>query len=267
MPIDQSPREASLQYSSTTKGKVYIGTSGWSYDWDFYPSGLSSEDKLSYISENFNSVEIAQSFYDLLTKRKYKKWSDLVPQEFVFSSILFQDITHKKFLKRVKGITREFMERIEGLEGKVGPILVQLGEGHPKNAQLLNDFLREADDVRKGLRYGNNMEFAFEPRHESWFSEDVLDILSKYNTALVFSHSNQIPYPENEPVTADFVYIRLHGPGEIFASEYGRERLKAWAEKIRNWQEKGKDVYVYFNNDINGYAPKDAEILKELTST
>lgn len=263
MPLYKDSPENPLS-SKTAEGKVYIGTSGWVHDWDFYPPRSSEEDKLSHIGDHFNSVEITQSFFELPTKRTFKEWAQKTPENFKFSAHLSSDITHKKRLKRAKGAAREFLERFEALEEKTGPILIQLDSEYSKKPWLLDEFLEGAEDVRIGLRHGDKIRFAFDPRHDSWYSPEIIEILKKYNTALVFSHSEELPYPEDEPITADFVYVRMFGPDKAYASRYGKSNLQEWAKKIKKWQSEGRDVYVYFNNDLNGHAPKDANDLRDL---
>jgi uncharacterized protein YecE (DUF72 family) len=252
-----------------SKGLIYIGTSGWSYDWDdFYPKGFPSKKRLEYFSQYFSTSEVNYSFYRLPKKSTFEKWKKETPKNFVFGLKLSRYITHIKRLYGIKAPLEEFLSRAKSLDDKLGPILVQLPPNFKIDTKRLEYFLKTLGKVKKetGL---SGLRVAFEFRHRTWFDKskerkEALKILEKNNAAFVFADSVKYPEPEDEPITADFLYFRFHGPGELFASEYGRTALQPWAKKIRRFLTKGLDIYVYFNNDACGYALKDAAKLREL---
>lgn len=243
---------------------IYIGTSGWMYsDWHkLYPKNLAKENYLFYFGKNFQTVEINSSFYHLPKKETFEKWARETPHTFVFSVKLSRYITHIKRLKNVEALLALFLENAEGLGKKIGPVLAQFPPNFKKDLERVENFLEIASVLNP------NVQWAFEFRHPSWFEniKELLDIFSEYNAALVFADSKQYPYPKDEPVTADFIYLRFHGPEELFASRYSCKKLESWAEKIQKWEKEGKNIYAYFNNDIKGYAIDDASKLKKLVN-
>lgn len=131
------------------------------------------------------------------------------------------------------------------------------------DARKLDQFLKDAREVSRNV-IGRRVRIALEFRHKSWFTDEVIRILKKHGAALVFSHGSTIPYPSKEIITADFIYVRLHGPTKLYGSEYGMKRLKKWSKNVKRWTKRVKDVYVYFDNDQQGFAPKDAKRLLRL---
>jgi uncharacterized protein YecE (DUF72 family) len=258
--------------SSQHNGRLYIGTSGWSYtDWSgaFYPRDLSSNEYLSYYAARFPTTEVNSTFYNLLESKTFRGWADTVPADFRFSVKASRYITHIKRLKDSREPFETFLGGVQALKRRLGPILVQLPPNFKLDTERLATFLSNAQDARYELGVRKRLRFAFEFRHPSWFSDtderrEAIRILHRHNCAFVFGHSGEYPYPEDEPVTADFVYMRFHGPRELFASQYGPEHLSEWAPRIREWLARGTDVYAYFNNDMNAYAIEDARTLHAL---
>lgn len=165
---------------------------------------------------------------------------------------------------------KNFLTRAKHLSEKLGPLLVQLPPSFKVDAKALESFLERIQTVRKELRL-EDLPVAFEFRHVGWFEKskyrnEAIDLLEKYNCAFVWAHSHEYPYPDDEPITADFLYLRFHGPGKLFASEYGEEGLKPWAKKIQKFLNDGYDVYAYFNNTDGEYAPKDAQRLYSMAT-
>lgn len=230
------------------ESKLYIGTSGFEYNWNnFYKD---AKDKFKHYSQVFNTVEINYSFYKLSSIRIYEGWKKKVPFDFCFALKLSRYITHVKRLKNTKDAFDEFIKRAKHLESKLGPILIQLPSNFKLDLNVIEKFLKD-----------NKERLAFEFRNEDPLnSEELIKLFKKYNVAFVFSHSSVFPY--KEIITADFIYLRMHGPSKLYGSEYGEE-LKKWALKIKKWNV-DKDVYVYFNNDQNEYAPNDAKKLLSL---
>jgi uncharacterized protein YecE (DUF72 family) len=246
---------------SVMGGRLYVGTSGWIYnDWNgiFYPEGLSSKDRLRYFSRHFKTVEVNYSFYHLPRPETYRNWYDQTPSDFVFAVKSSRFITHIKRLKGVRTAWKRFIENALCLREKLGPILFQFPasfKADSENAKRLEGFL--------GFINSPDLRFAFEFRHKSWCEgEGVFKILRKHNAAWVISDSSR--YPKFEAVTADFIYMRMHGPRALFSSKYEEEELRTVSQKIREWLGEGLDVYSYFNNDFHGYAIQDAKELLRL---
>lgn len=245
----------------------FIGTSGWIYGhWEgiFYPEKLPSKDKLRYYSKHFKTAEINYSFYHLPRPSTYQNWYSQVPKGFVFAVKASRFITHIKRLDGVKDAWQQFLENALHLKEKLGPILFQFPpsfKATAENIKRLEDFLKfitkyEIRNTKSKIHY------AFEFRHKTWCNEKIYKLLKKYNIAWVIADSPR--YPKAEVVTADFVYIRMHGSKILFASKYTKEELKNLAQKIKNWL-KNSDVYCYFNNDAYGYAVQNAkELIKIL---
>ncbi|MGB9743461.1 MAG: DUF72 domain-containing protein [Minisyncoccales bacterium] len=243
--------------------KLYIGTSGWIYgDWQdiFYPEDLTSKDKLKYFSQFFSTTEINYSFYHLPRPTTYQKWYEQTPADFVFAVKISRFISHIKKLKDIAEAWQTFYQNSLQLKEKLGPFLLQLPPSFKyslENSSRIKDFLVLVKKTKKG-----KIRLAIEVRNSSFQNQQFFRLLKKYNTALVISDSSHWPKIE-EPTLADFVYIRFHGPTFLFASSYSQSELKNWAMKIKQWQ-KNRDVYVYFNNDVAGYAIKNAQTLINL---
>lgn len=257
--------------------KLFIGTSGWLYGhWQgiFYPKDLLSKNYksaityLQYYSKHFKTVEINYSFYHLPRPSTYQNWYFQVPAEFVFAVKASRFITHIKRLKNVKSAWKTFIENALNLKEKLGPILFQFPpsfKATKENIKRLEIFLKDVlrNILERKCKIKKAMTFilriAVEFRHRSWCNEKIYNLLKKYNIAWVIADSPR--YPKAEVITADFVYIRMHGSKVLFASKYTNEELKVLSQKIKKWQE-NTDVYVYFNNDTYGYAIENAKILQ-----
>jgi uncharacterized protein YecE (DUF72 family) len=249
------------------RGRLFVGTSGWTYDWgDFYPADLPSRRRLEFYTGRFATVEVNYSFYRLPRKTTYEKWAGQTPEGFLFALKLSRFITHVKRLQGVKTEFRQFVARAAPLGPRLGPILVQLPPSFKLDAGRLELFLDRASEVarERGL---DSLRLAFEFRHPTWFGEGAgpaLAALERHGAALVCGHSSRYPYPETEPRTADFMYLRFHGPGKMFASAYGEAGLSRWAPRVTGWLDEGLDVFAYFNNDSGGHAHRDAQALRGL---
>jgi len=240
-------------------GELRIGTSGWTYaDWrgSFYPEDLKQKEFLRYYSRHFSTTEINYSFYHLPKTTTYQNWAALVPGDFLFAVKASRFITHIKRLEGVEEAWQTFLERAAVLEKRLGPILLQFPPSFKERMDLLNHFLRLSGELTRA-------RLAFEFRHASWFSPDVLEALHEFGAALVIAQSERYPQAPCVP-TADFVYLRFHGPGQLFASRYSEAQLRPWAERIRGWLREGRTVYAYFNNDFHGHAIANARQLARL---
>lgn len=173
--------------------------------------------------------------------------------DFLFSVKASRYITHNKKLKTDDDSLSLFLERAQKLKEKMGPILFQLPPGWKVNAERLAEFLSK---LPKKNRY------VFELRNETWFDQSIYHLLRDYNCAFCIYDFNRILTPLI--ITADFFYLRLHGPGEKYRGSYTNKRLKLWSKTISGWQKQGLDVYVYFDNDEAGYAVFNALTLKGL---
>jgi len=235
---------------------VRIGTSGWNYQhWrgPFYPEDLRDKEMLSFYSRHFDTVEINNSFYQLPLIKTFGLWRDTTPRDFSFAVKASRFITHMKKLKAPKTSTRKFLARVEGLDEKLGPILFQLPPSWRCNIERLAAFVESLPEKHS---------FSFEFRDQSWHLKEVYDLLKKHNIAFCIYHLNGFDSPLQ--VTANFVYVRLHGTETKYAGSYSAPILKKWARRINQWRNDSKAVYFYFNNDPAGHAVKNALKLREL---
>jgi uncharacterized protein YecE (DUF72 family) len=239
------------------RGIIYIGTSGWHYaHWvgPFYPEHMPSGEFLSYYTSHFETVEINNTFYHLPSIQTLQDWRAGTPKDFLFACKGSRFISHMKKLKDPRPSIKRFFQTIEVLGKKLGPILFQLPPRWRINMTRLDDFLKVLP---------KKYCFAFEFRDESWFDQTIFDLLAKNNAG--FCLYNLAGRWSPEVVTADFVYIRLHGPDGPYQGEYDGKILRTWAKKCVKWSSEGKDVYCYFDNDQKGYAVKNAMKLKQMT--
>ncbi|MGZ3787208.1 MAG: DUF72 domain-containing protein [Bacteriovorax sp.] len=241
------------------KAKIYIGTSGWSYQhWKgtVYPADIKDSDLLPFYVLQFKSVEINSSFYHLPSANTFRVWKNKVPKNFIFSVKASRYITHMKKLKTDNDGLKNFLKHARVLKENLGPILFQLPPHWKLNLERLDLFLTS---LPKSHRY------TFEFRNHTWFDERVYQLLRKHKCALcIYDLENFISPME---VTANFVYVRLHGPQNKYGGSYSRPTLKKWAKRAQNWLADGLDVYIYFDNDEAGYAALNAEKLSQLALT
>ncbi len=235
-----------------------IGTSGWNYKhWKeiFYPADLSPRKWLEFYSSHFNTVELNATFYRLPKVNTFESWKNRTPDGFLWSVKANKFITHTKRLKDCREPLDRFYTSVSGLGDKLGPILFQLPPSLTYDEQVFLDFC--------ALLKPNYLH-TLEVRNRSWLDDGAFEIMRKFNIAFCISDTAG-RYPYHEAVTADFVYIRLHGSRKLYASEYTVEELHTWAKKILHW---GKRTFCYFDNDFEGYAIKNARglinILTEL---
>lgn len=261
-PRQLSERSEAGRESMPKRPGLYIGTSGWNYfDWKgrFYPESLKPAEYLLYFSRHFPTTEVNYSFYHLPKITTYEKWVTQVPDSFVFALKASRTISHIQRLKDVEGSWTRFLENAAALGGKLGPVLVQLPPSLKADPGRLEHFL----SLRPGAVEAGRVRLAFEFRHSSWFEDKTFEILAEHEACLVIAHSQRYARAPME-LTAPFVYLRFHGPRELFGSEYSREQLSEWAGRIRKWLEGGRSVYAYFNNDFHGYATANARLLTSL---
>lgn len=236
--------------------KIYIGTSGWSYEhWigNFYPKELERAKWLEFYSENFNTVELNMSYYRIPFPNMIKGWYKKIPENFKFTFKASRFITHVKKLKNINKVLKKFYKLTEMMEEKLGCILFQLPPSFKKNQdtlERLKNFLKKLDKTKRNI-----IEF----RHESWWDEEVYKLMKRHGAG--FCVVSGLDMPSKIIVTSKTAYLRFHGPESAYSSKYSDNELKLWARKIRNI--KAKEIYAYFNNDTRGYAVKNAKKLKE----
>ncbi|CAN7174111.1 DUF72 domain-containing protein [Massilia sp. LjRoot122] len=263
-------------------GSVYIGISGWRYlPWRgvFYPKGLAQHRELAYAASQLPSIEINGSFYSLQRPESYAAWHAATPPGFVFALKGNRFLTHMLKLKDIEGpLANVLASGVFELREKLGPFLWQFPPVVKFDPQRFEHFLsllpQDTDSARElALQYQPRMEgrvsleagpkrpmrHAVEIRNESFLDPAFIAMLRRYNVALVVADTAG-RWPLCEDVTADFVYIRLHGDKELYASGYEDAAIAAWAARIHAWR-KERDVYCYFDNDIKVHAPYDAQRL------
>ena len=236
--------------------RTYIGTSGWHYQhWKgpFYPEGLRTSGFLEHYSQHFSTAEVNNSFYRLPEEKTLAGWRDAVPESFIFSVKASRYLTHMKKLKDPQEPLKRLLDKVITLEDKLGPILFQLPPRWRLNPERLESFLEILPE---------NHRYAFEFRDASWFDDEVYRILRGYGAAFCIYDLDGQTSPKE--VTADFVYVRLHGPKGPYQGRYGTEMLSGWTGAFSRWVNEGKDVYCYFDNDEAGYAPQDALRLQQM---
>jgi uncharacterized protein YecE (DUF72 family) len=239
---------------------LFIGSSGWSYKhWSgiFYPENLKPDKYLEYYTTRFSCVELNSCFYHLPLKKTVDGWINRTPDSFKFCPKLSRYITHQMRLYDVDEALTKFFSLFEGMKEKLGPVLVQLPPGLSFDEPRIVYFL----ELLK--QQYNQYHYALEIRNKTWINDRFFDLLSHYGAAFVIADSGK-RYPYYETVTTDFVYLRLHGREQLYASDYSENDLQQYAERIAVWLNDGKKVWVFFNNDFHGYAVKNAERLKEI---
>jgi uncharacterized protein YecE (DUF72 family) len=231
----------------------YIGTSGWVYPhWRevFYPPRLAQSKWLYFYSGHFSTVEINNSFYRLPSEQAFSNWRDTSPHGFRYAVKASRFITHIKRLKDVAEPVQTFIARAAHLNKKLGSILYQLPPNMHRNDERLEGFLTL---LPKGLRH------VIEFRHQSWLDEEVFDILRRHNTGFCVFDMPEVSCPLL--ATADFAYIRFHGSSGLYSSCYSDEEMEDWARRIEGLATDLDTVYIYFNNDAEGFAIKNAQTL------
>ena len=279
--------------------EIRIGISGWTYrPWTggaFYPKGWPQRRELEYASRQLNSIEINGTFYSLQRPDSFHEWHEATPEGFIFSLKAGRFITHLKRLVDVQTpLANFFASGLLRLKEKLGPILWQLPPSFRYNKERLEEFFRllprdtqEASALAK--KHNGHLKarawtqageilpvrHAMEVRHESFQTPEFVELLRKHNIALVVADTAG-KWPFMDDTTSDFVYARLHGDEELYASGYTASALEHWAAKVRAWsagrqpdeaklvaapgdtRKAGRDVFVYFDNDVKVRSPYDA---------
>lgn len=237
---------------------VHVGTSGWSYDhWHgvLYPHGIPPRERLAYYAARYHAAELNSSYYRWPTDAAFRSWRRRLPEGFRLSVKAPSLLTHVQRLYRPEGWVHR-IERGLGLLGdRLGVLLVQLSPRMPFDYARLDYFLGR---VPWGVRV------AVEFRHPSWHREAVYELLERWGAAYVVMSGAHLPCVLR--ATAGFVYVRLHGPdrAHLYGGSYSDDDLRWWAERLREWEWQGREVYVYFNNDGHGHAVRNADTLRGL---
>jgi len=234
---------------------VHIGCSGWNYrDWrgPVYPEKLPTKRWLERYAELFDTVEINNTFYRLPTESAVKGWVDGSPRGFRFAVKASRYMTHIKRLREMRIYSERYFDAIKPLveTPKMGPVLWQL----PAN------FKRDDDRLASALEQIPKARHCFEFRHESWFVPEVYKLLRRHRAALVIGDDPQRPFQTHE-FTASWTYIRFHRGNRGRRGNYSNKELEEWRRRISSWRSE-VEVYAYFNNDWEAFAPKNALWLK-----
>ncbi|MDJ0929075.1 MAG: DUF72 domain-containing protein [Gammaproteobacteria bacterium] len=240
--------------------KIFIGTSGWSYDvWrDSFYRGVPRRAWLPHYAERFSAVEINASYYRLQQLSTYRKWAEATPARFRFAIKANRYLpAYRRLQDPARSIALE-RERAQGLGDKLSAVLWQCPPSFRKNLARLDAFA-EALNAWRDVRH--TIEF----RHRSWFDADVLECLRKHSLAVC--QSDAADWPLWDAVSTDLVYIRLHGHTRTYESAYRRATLDRWARRVRGWRAEGRTVHVYFDNTDAGAAVRDAGRLAAMLSS
>jgi uncharacterized protein YecE (DUF72 family) len=239
---------------------VRIGTSGWSYDhWTdvLYPPGLPGARRLARYAEVFDTVELNASFYRWPKDATFAGWRDQLPDGFTMSVKAHRGLTHYRRLASPEPWIQRFERCWQLLGDHQGVLLAQLHPEQPRDDARLDSFLRSVPPP---------IRVAVELRHPSWNDPAVYALLESHRAAyVVMSGADLACVPR---ATTDLVYVRMHGPepATMYTGSYTSDDLRWWAERISAWDNEGRDVWMYFNNDLGGHAVRNALSLRELLS-
>jgi len=243
-------------------GKAWVGTSGWSYPhWAegvFYPKGLRPSQWLPFYAQHFSTVEINSSFYRLPRREVFEAWREKTPPGFSFAVKASRFLTHVKKLTEIEEPLQRLWANVQGLGEKLGPLLFQLPPSLPYGKERLEGFLRSLSHQTGEGR----CRAALEVRNPTWLCSECYDLLSESGVALCLSDWPDLSV--SGPITARFLFIRRHGPNQLYASEYSQTQLQKEAQQVGDWLNQGKDVFIYFNNDAFGWAVENARTLADM---
>ena len=237
--------------------EIRIGTSGYHYKhWrgPFYSRNISPNKMLEFYSKHFDTVELNNSFYRLPTETAFDNWRQSTPADFVFAVKASRFLTHQKKLKDPESALQNFLPRASRLSKKLGPVLFQLPPRWQVNPGRLEALL---EALPSDLRYG------FEFRDVTWIRPEINKLLARFRAA--FCIYELAGYHSPLTITADFAYVRLHGPGlGKYQETYSADRLRRWSKQVEDWAKDLAAVYIYFDNDQAGYATRNALTLKRM---
>jgi uncharacterized protein YecE (DUF72 family) len=234
---------------------IRIGTSGWVYPhWRglFYPRTLPTKQWFDFYAHEFDTVEVNNSFYRLPTAETFAAWRTQAPPGFCYAIKASRFLTHLKKLLAPEEPLQNFFERAQHLGPTLGPVLYQLPPHWHVNLERFEYFLAA---LPRG--YQHVVEF----RDASWLIEDIFQLMERYQVAHCLHDMSPLHVPLR--LTAPLVYIRFHGH-PTYSGDYSDHTLQTWAERLTTWHSEHPDIFVYFNNDVGGYALKNARTLKRL---
>lgn len=231
-----------------------IGCSGWSYrHWrdGFYPKGLPAKRWLDHYASRFDTVELNNTFYHLPSADAIESWREATPAGFCFAVKASRLITHNKRLANSADLLAMFFARVRGLGTRLGPVLYQLPPAFGRDDDRLAAFLKLLP---------SDLVHVFEFRNESWWHPDVYALLRAHDAAFCIFNLGRRTTPLVR--TCNDVYVRFHGPQTTFASGYSDAQLRRWEQRLAVLG--GRHVWAYFNNDVEGHAPKNAARLRQI---
>jgi len=237
--------------------KTYIGTSGWNYQhWKprFYPNTPKAQ-WLSYCASQFNSIEVNSTFYRLQSEKTFLRWYRETPDYFRFAIKANRYLTHTKRLRNAEDSITLEKQHAQALGDKLAVVLWQLPGNFTININRLSHFI-------EALKNWDSTRHTIEFRHSSWFDDSVAELLSQNNIAVCQSDAGD--WPLWQCVTADFIYVRLHGKPQTYVSNYSVTKLGKWANQTKLWLKQKRDVFIYFDNDAEVKAPFNALSLQKL---
>jgi uncharacterized protein YecE (DUF72 family) len=229
--------------------KLWIGTSGFQYpEWkgNFYPEDLPASKMLPFYADRLSTTEINYTFHRIPAAKTIDTWKQLTPSNFHFALKAPQKITHFSKLRDCADTLDYFCRIVSGLGERLGPVLFQLPPNFKKDASVLSSFLRELPSMR----------IAFEFRHESWFDDEVFELLKSRNIALCIADTDTIATPKK--ITANYGYLRLR------RENYTKGDVELWAEFVREQKSDWEDAFIYFKHEEKGIGPKLAKQMMEM---
>ena len=250
------PRAQALRLRHQAGASAPYGCSGWEYKhWrgDFYPITVARTRWFDHYAQIFDTVEINNTFYRLPEQTTFAAWAERAPAGFLYSVKASRFLTHMKKLKEPEEPLDRLFTRMTALGNHLGPVLYQLPPGWKLDRDRLEYFLQA---LPQGFRHV--MEF----RDPSWYPDDVLEMLERYSVALCL-HDMRGSATGRQRV-GPFVYARFHGASGIYSGSYPDARLRDWATWLDAQHRSGADIYVYFNNDVGGHAPRNALTLRSM---
>jgi uncharacterized protein YecE (DUF72 family) len=237
--------------------RAYIGTSGWVYrGWrEHLYADTPMKKWLQVASRAFDALEINGSFYTQIKPETYQRWYDETPDAFRFALKGHRFVTHYKRLRDCADSVVRLRDQAQPLREKLGAVVWQLPSNFEGSRERLEDFARSLEQW-PGVRH------ALELRHRSWFTPEIAAVMRAANIAVCMGDAPD--FPMWREVTSDLVYVRLHGHTRKYASSYSEQSLRAWADDAKRWLDEGRDVHVYFDNDAEGHAVRNALRFQEL---
>jgi uncharacterized protein YecE (DUF72 family) len=237
------------------RGTIRIGCSGWNYEhWRgrFYPEEAPPKQWFELYAKVFDTVEINNTFYQLPAAQTFKAWREQAPDGFIYAVKANRYLTHMKRLKDAKAPLKRFLDRARLLREHLGPILYQLPPRWRLNLERLESFL---DLLPEGLRH------VFEFRDQSWMADEVFQLLEERGASFCAHDMPGLDVPRL--AVGPIAYVRLHGAKEMYRGGYPEPTLRSWSRWMEQQVRAGKDLYVYFNNDAEAHATRDALRLKQ----